>query len=146
MVKITKAIPVRVVKLDAKTYYSISVGNEIVWVHPALIESNMLVLKDDRFYLDICDAPDGSTIHYLYPGKNKLTALQSMKYLYVSDGSWIASEHKGIFYYLIMHYDDTLTVNDKMTTFEIRDNKIISVERHAVHGHIDKEIELDGEW
>jgi hypothetical protein len=49
----------------------------------------MVIFKGNRFYFDICDAPDGSTIHYLYPGEFKLTMLASAKYLYVLDGSWI---------------------------------------------------------
>jgi len=145
--KIARAIPVRAVKLDTKIYYNISVGQEIVWVHPALIESNMVVLKGERFYFDMNYTPNNSINYYLYPGKNKITAIQSMKYLYILNGSkWFMSEHNGTFYYFIEHNEETLTVHNRIETFEIRDNKIISVEKHAVHSHIDKEIDLDGEW
>jgi hypothetical protein len=151
MLKIAKSIPVRRVKVGGKTYYNIIVGHEIVWVHSALIENNMVIFEGNRFYFDIGDKPDGSTIYYLYPGEFKLTMLVSNKYLYVLDGSWIMSEFRGTFYYLIEYDYEPLTVHNRKESFEIKDNKVISVERLDAYEHvdnnsnnIDKEIDLDG--
>ena len=151
MLKIAKSIPVRRVQFGGKTYYNIFIGHEIVWVHPALIENNMVVFKGNRFYFDIHNTQDGSTNYYLYPGEFKLTMLASDKYLHVLDGSWIMSEFHNAFYYLIAHEEETLTVHNRRESFEIRDNKVISVERLDTYEHvdnnsnnIDEEIDLDG--
>jgi len=151
MLKIAKSIPVRRVQFGGKTYYNIFIGHEIVWVHPALIENNMVVFEGNRFYFDIGDKPDGSTIYYLYPGEFKLIMLVSDKYLYVLDGSWIMSEVHGVFYYLIEYNYEPLTVHNRKESFEIRDNKVISIERLDTYEHvdnnsnnIDEEIDLDG--
>ena len=148
MLQIARAIPVNSVKFDTKTYYSIYVGDIPIWVHKSLIEGNVIVLKGKKFYLDMDETPDGVINYYLLPGKNKITAIRSVKYLHISDGTWIMSNHGGAYYYLIEHEQDKLTVNNTMETFEIKDNKIISVEKHAVHSHIDNDndIDLDGEW
>jgi len=152
MLKIATSIPVRCVQFGGKTYYNIFVGHEIVWVHPALVENNMIVFEGKRFYFDIGDKPDGSTIYYLYPGEFKLTMLVSAKYLYVLGGSWIMSEFHGAFYYLIAHDEETLTVHNRKESFDIRDNKVVSVERLDAYelvdsnnsNNIDEEIDLDG--
>ena len=146
MLQIARAIPVNSVKFDIKTYYSIYVGDIQIWVHKSLIEDNMVVLKGKKFYLDMDETPDGVINYYLLPGKNKITAIRSVKYLHISDGTLIMSNHGGAYYYLIEHDQDTLVVNNAIDTFEIRDNKIVNIERHAVHGKIDEEIDLDGEW
>ncbi|MFP3257577.1 MAG: hypothetical protein RXO36_07245 [Candidatus Nanopusillus acidilobi] len=146
MLQIARAIPVHPVKFDGKTYYSIYVGDMPVWVHKSLIDNNMVILKGKRFCLDMNETPDGVINYYLYPGKNKITAIGSTKYLYISDGAWIMSNYGGTYYYLIEHEQDTLIVNNIAEIFEIRDNKIVSVERHVVHGIIDEDIDLDCEW
>jgi hypothetical protein len=111
----------------------------------------MVIFKGNRFYFDIGDKPDGSTAYYLYPGEFKLTMLASAKYLYVLDGSWIMSEFHGAFYYLIEHNYEPLTVHNRKESFEIRDNKVISVEPLDDYEHVDnnssnvdEEIDLDG--
>jgi len=149
--KIVRAIPVSIVKFDTKIYYSISVGDLPVWVHQSLIEGNMVILKGNRFYFDMTCGPDNSINYYIYPGENKLTVLRSSKYLSIlnaNDNKWIMSNFGGVYFYIIEHKDDTLKVNSKIESFEIRDNKIVSVERHAVHGYvdIDEEIDLDGNF
>ena len=148
MLQIARALPIHPVKFDGKTYYSISVGDIPIWVHPALIDRNVIVLKENRFCLDMDETSEGKIHYYLYPGKNKLTAIRSAKYLYISDGTWIMSNYGGAYYYLIEHEQDKLTVNNTIETFEIKDNKIVNVEKHAVHSHInnDNDIDLDGEW
>jgi len=146
MLQIARAIPVHPVKFEGKTYYSIYIGDIPVWVHPALIENNCVILKGKRFCLDMDETPEGVINYYLYPGKNNITALRSARYLYISDGTWIMSNYYGAYYYLIEHEQDTLVVNNTMETFEIRDNKVVSVERHVVYGRISEEIDLDGEW
>lgn len=147
--KIARAIPVHTVKFNAKTYYNIFIGAIPIWVHPALIENNMVVLRGNRFYFDMDHGPDNSINYYLYPGENKITALRSAKYLSIlnaNEDKWIMSNFNGVFFYFIEHKDDTLRVNSKIEAFEIKDNKIVSVERLAVHGKIDEDIDLDGNW
>ena len=146
MLQIAKALPIHHVKFDGKTYYRISVGDIPVWVHKSLIENDVVVFKGKRFYLDMVYAQDNSINYYLYPGENKLTALRSPRQLYISDGAWIMSNYNGAFYYLIEYNQDTITVNNTIETFEIRGNKIVSVEKRSVHDRIDEEIDLDGEW
>ena len=144
--QIARALPVNPIKFDGKTFYSISIGGIFIWVHTALIENNMVILKGKRFCLDMVSAEDDSINYYLYPGENNLTSLRSTKRLYVSDGEWIMSNYNGTYYYLIEHKQDNIIVNNTIDTFEIRDNKIVSVQRHIVHGRFGKEIDLDGEW
>jgi hypothetical protein len=146
MLQIARTLPVNTVRFDTKQYYCVYVGDIPIWVHHSLVENNMLVLKGKRFYLDMVYALDNSINYYLYPGENNLTVVRSPRQLYISDGAWIMSNHNGAFYYLIEHNQDIITVNNTIETFEIKDNRIISVERHAVYGRIEEEIDLDGEW
>jgi len=149
VLKIARAIPVRPVRFDTKTYYSISVGNIPIWIHPALIEGNIFVLKNNRVYFDMDYGLDNSINYYIYPGENKITALSSTRQLTIlnaNDDKWIMSNFGGVFFYIIEHKEDTLRVNTKIETFEIQNNKIVSVERQTVHGSIGEDVDLDCEW
>jgi len=148
MLQIARALPVHHVKFDGKTYYSIFIGDMPVWVHKSLIEKNVVIFEGKRFYLDMVYAQDNSINYYLYPGENKLITLRTPRQLYISDGAWIMSNHNGAFYYLIEYSQDSITVSNTIETFEIKNNKIVSVKRHAAHeyvnNNIDDEIDLDG--
>ena len=144
-IRTTFGMAVWPVKMGMKTYYNVPIAEDVVWVHKSLIENDLLLLKGNRFYLDIYKTSDGLnsfSTYYLYPGENKIALITSMEHLHIVNASkWLILKNNSIFYYLIEYNEDKLIVQNEIETFEISNNRIINVKKHMAYGNINNSID-----